>query len=294
LKKMPATFFILLHWKKQQNVFLQNLAKLTNKRETEAIHDLRVAVKKLRSYLKLLTILSIKIDRSGFEKTEHLFSALGKHRDIEMGLMLMQAFEKENRITYTAFRFHLKVALQQTGIWVQNALSNYDEKKLTGLTRQLEQQLKETNTEKLIDTTGVILNKEIKKLKRLTKHLATQPHEVRKMLKNIFYWISIYPQNILTNSQVKKLRKSLDLLGDWQDHEMLHRKIKHFRKDFVPALKEEYLLLKELEKSIEDKMEAMLKKADKNIQSSFSESLDSGIGRVLLSSKKIRGNNGAN
>lgn len=286
---MPATFFILLHWKKQQKVFLQNLEKLTKKQETIAIHDLRVAVKKLRCYLKLLTLLLIKIDsKQGFEKTEQLFSVLGKHRDIEMGLMLLQAFEKENKITYTAFRFHLKFAWQRTEAWVQNALSKYDEKELTGLALQLEQQLKETNKEKLMDSAGIILNKEIKKLKRLTKHLASQPHEVRKMLKNIFYWISIYPQNILTDSShVKKLKKPLDLLGDWQDHEVLHRKIKHFRKDFVPASKEEYLLLKELEKNIEDKMEGLLKKADKNIENSFSKSLEPGTGRALSSSKKI-------
>jgi CHAD domain-containing protein len=265
---MPATFFILLHWKKQQRVFLQNLAKLTKQQETKAIHDLRVAIKKLRSYLKLLTILLNKINSgSGLEKTEQLFSILGKQRDIEMGLLLLQAFEKENKITYTAFRFHLKVALQRTEIWVKNALGKYDEKELAELTRQSGQYLKDTNKQELLDKTGIILNKELKKLKRVATHLPGQPHDVRKMLKNIFYWISICPKDFLMNSiQLRKIKKSLDLLGDWQDHEMLHRKIKHFRKDFVPASKEEYLLLKELEKNIIDKMEAMLHKADESIQ----------------------------
>ena len=265
---MPATFFILLHWKRQQRVFLQNLAKLNKQHETKVIHDFRVAIKKLRSYLKLLTVLLNKMDSEpDFEKTEQLFSVLGKQRDIEMGLLLLQSFEKENKITYTAFRFHLKVALQRTEIWVQNALGKYNEKELAELTRQLGQHLKETNKQELLDKTGIILNKEFKKLERVARHLSGQPHEARKMLKNIFYWISICPKDFLINSsQVKKLKKSLDFLGDWQDHEMLHRKIKHFRKDFVPASKEEYLLLKELEKGIEDKMETMLHKAGESIQ----------------------------
>jgi CHAD domain-containing protein len=266
--KMATTFFILLHWKRQQRVFLQNRAKLTVQRDTKAVHDIRVATKKLRSYLKLLTILLNKTDSEmGFEKTEQLFSVLGKYRDIEMGLLLLQAFEKENKITYTAFRFHLKMALQRTEIWVQNAFTKYDEKELADLTRELQQYLKEKNNQELLDKTEVILNKEFKKLKGLAKHFNSHPHAVRKMLKNIFYWISICPKDLLLNSdQIKKLRKSLNHLGDWQDYEMLYRKIKHFRQDFIPDSREEYLLLKELEKNIENKMETKLKKAEEEIQ----------------------------
>ena len=265
---MPETFFILLNWKKQQRICLQNLAKLNKQQETKAVHDLRVATKNLRSYLKLLTILLNKIeDESSFEKTEHLFSVLGKQRDIEMGLLLLQSFEKENMTTYTAFRSQLKMALQQTKAWVQKALSKYDEKELADVTRQWEQQLKDTDKQRLLNKTGVVINKEIKKLKRAAKNFTRQPHEVRKMLKDIFYWISICPKDFLINtSQLKKLKKSLDWLGDWQDHAMLHRKVKHFRKDFVPSSREEYLLMKELEKSIEVKMGKMLKKADIIIQ----------------------------
>lgn len=269
---MPATFFILLHWKRQQRIFFQNLTKLTAQRDTNAVHDLRVAIKKLRSYLKLLTLLLNKIDReTGFEKTEQLFSVLGKYRDIEIGLLLLQSFEKEDKITYAAFRVQLKVALQTTGIWAQNAFNIYDEKELADLTRELQQYVKEKNTRELWDKTELILDKEFKKLKRLAKHFSSQPHEIRKMLKNIFYWISICPKDFLISAaELKKLKKSLDLLGDWQDHEMLYRKIKHFRKDFIPDSREEYLLLKELEKNIESKMETKLQKAEKEIQTFIS------------------------
>src|SRR3989337_647011 len=102
---MPA-IFILLHWKRQQRVLLRNLAKLKGLQEVKAIHDLRVAIKKLRSYLKLLTILLNDGKETDFEKTEQLFSVLGKHRDIEMGLLLLQSLEKENKMTYAAFRMH--------------------------------------------------------------------------------------------------------------------------------------------------------------------------------------------
>ncbi len=148
---MPATLFILYHWKKQEKIFLQNLQALRSGHQTDAIHDLRVAVKKLRSYLKLLTIVFKEKDYdSEFETTEQLFSVLGKHRDIEMGLSLLQAFEQENAVAYTAFSNQLKAVLQQTRAWTQNALKDYDEKELTDLTLQLKQDLKETNGQELL------------------------------------------------------------------------------------------------------------------------------------------------
>lgn len=272
---MPATFFILLHWKKQQRVFLQNLAKFSKQQQPKTIHDLRVAIKKLRAYLKLLAIVFNKMDgKTGFEKTEQLFSVLGKYRDIEMGLLLLQSFEKQNKITYTALRFQLKTALQRTQIWVQHALNQYDDKELAGISQRLEEQVKQADKQKLLDKTGHVLNKEFKKLKHLARHFHSQPHPMRKMLKNIYYWISIYPNDFLINgNQLQKLKKSLDWLGYWQDHAMLHRKIKHFRKDFVPASKQEYLILKQLEKSMEKKMQTKLHKAHENIRGIYFQTL---------------------
>jgi hypothetical protein len=165
----------------------------------------------------------------------------------------------------------LKLALQTTAIWAQNAFNKYDEKELADLTCELQLYVKEKNIQELCHKTELILDKEFRKLKRLTKHFSSQPHEIRKMLKNIFYWISICPKDFYIGAdEIKKLKKSLNLLGDWQDHEMLYMKIKHFRKDFVPAPRQEYLLLKELEKNIERKMDAKLQKAKEEIQTFIS------------------------
>ncbi len=96
----------------------------------------------------------------------------------------------------------------------------------------------------------------------MANHLDRHPHEVRKLLKNIYYWALLRPENnLLTAEEHKKIKKALDLLGDWQDHEMLLRKTKHFRKDFVPGSKEEYATLKELESQLLEIKEKMLDKA---------------------------------
>lgn len=265
---MPATLFILRHWKKQEKLFFENLNKLRSATEPNAIHDLRVAFKKLRSYQKLLGIVFKKEDDAKhlFEKTEQLFGILGKHRDIETGLLLLQAFEKENKVVYREAGDHLKTILLQTGAWVKNALKEYDEKELKDITLQLEQNLKGTARQDLLDKSRTVVNKKLKEAGRLTIDLDRHPHLVRKLFKDIFYWTSLSPKDISSDSdELNKIKKTLGYLGDWQDHEMLHKKIKHFRKDFLPDSKEEYTLLKELEDHIESAKKKILDKAKTKI-----------------------------
>jgi len=271
---MPAANFILKQWEKQQTVFLQNLDGLRTKdkeKTIDKVHDLRVATKKLRSYLKLLALLLNKKDyTASFEKTEQLFNVLGKHRDIEMGLEVINLLEKESKISYTAFAHYLKAVHQQVWIWVQAALKNYDEKELIAITILVEQDLNDKNNDELLQKLNGIVEKELNKSRRLANNLSQQPHLIRKLFKDIFYWASLLPKEMQAPDQLKRIKKSLEYLGNWQDLEMLHRKIKHFRKDFVPDSREDHRLLKELEKAIMDKKQKILSSAGENIHNALS------------------------
>lgn len=259
---MPAGLFILRHWKKQVQVFQQNLALVKKQKQTEAVHDLRVAVKKMRSYLKLLNIARQDNYSLAFDGTEKLFSVMGKYRDIEMGLYLLGHFEKENNTCYKVFNDYLAIALLQQSKWLQVAILEYDESELTGLTCQLEEDLKDEDREGLMHQFKVVIEKEFKKALRHVNHFNRDTHQIRKIFKDIFYWVEIAPVNMLMEAgQVKKIKKILNNLGDWQDHEMLHQKIKHFRKDFVPDARDEYQTLKDLEGNILGQKEKLLDKA---------------------------------
>ncbi len=266
---MAGSVFILLQWKKQQQVFVKNLEMLRMQEQHVAVHDLRVATKKLRSYLKLLSILKRKNDHeASFEKTEQLFSVLGKHRDIEMGLSLLKAYEKQNKAVYASLLNHLETAKQQAWERVKTALQQYDTKDLMALTGHLEEELKDESDESVIEKIKKLINKEFKSVIRYAAHLGREAHRIRKFLKDIFYWAELSPNDFLPEKDLrKKIKKTMENLGEWQDQEMLLRKVRHFRKDFIPAKNEDFSLLKDLEKNIEEKMESLLQLADKHIQS---------------------------
>ena len=271
---MPAANFILKHWNKQQIVFLQNLGGLKKQDKegtVELVHDLRVATKKLRAYLKLLSILLNKKDYPVlFEKTEQLFNVLGKHRDIEMSLEQLKLFEKSKKMSYTAFRYHLEAGLEQVWTWVQNALDDYREKDLMTLAEKVEKDLKDKTNDELLQKVRALVEKELNKSRRLTNRLSEQPHLIRKLFKDIYYWASLLPKEILEPPRLKAIKRSLDYLGNWHDLEMLHGKIKHFRKDFVPDTKDIYHQLKQLERTIVGKQQKIVERVGESINTALS------------------------
>ena len=253
---------ILRHWKKQVQVFRKNFALARQPGQTNAIHDLRVAVKKMRSYLRLLNLSRRDNYSLAFDGTEKLFSIMGKYRDVEMGLTIVQAYEKKHAASYKIFHDHLSVILLQQNQWLQAAILEYDQNELNQLTWQLEQDLRETGTQELLIKFKEVVAKEFKKAARHTHHFDQHTHQIRKIFKEIFYWAELAPAGeLLEKTQAEKIKQALKYLGDWQDHDMLYKKLRHFRKDFVPSVKEEHQLIRGLENDMLEKQAKLLNKA---------------------------------
>ena len=103
----------------------------------------------------------------------------------------------------------------------------------------------------------------IKKVKNLAKHFHKNAHEIRKQLKDVYYWLKICPK-VLAESfiNMKVLDLTLNYLGRFQDHFILKKKIKHYIKD-LPKKNEEKEMLKSLDKKLETAQKQILNKAIK-------------------------------
>src|SRR5438046_1465808 len=116
--------FLLPHWKKELQVFHENLLVLQRSPDTEAVHDLRVAIKKLRSYTKLYSILFKDEKAKGFlSGTKNLFSVLGKQRNIEMSIELLKRSKLRGR--FTSIQKHFEFYLKETKHRSISALQKY-------------------------------------------------------------------------------------------------------------------------------------------------------------------------
>lgn len=254
---MSYSDFILIHWRKERQVFSKNLAILRQQPDKNAVHDLRVAIKKLRSCLKLyLLVIERREWKELFFNTKKLFNILGKQRDIEMNIELLTEYEKETNCQYPKLQKFLKSLLQNTYRWTEQALKSYKKDELEKITSLLIQDTDLSAKEELLQKTTEIINSHLLEI----KHLLKQPHEVRIRLKEVFYWLKLLPPDSLTDSSLEKeLHSILNDFGVWQDNEMLLIKVKHFRKDSLPKSFPEYQSLKILGKKIIEKNKELLK-----------------------------------
>ncbi len=254
---MRHSNFILIYWKKEQKVFNKNFEVLSNGTDKKAVHDTRVAIKKLRACLKLYAIITEKKDwQNLFTETKILFAVLGKERDVEICLELLIDDEKESKQDYTNIKIYLQSILQTMQEWSLHALKTYHKMELAELTSLLSEGADTVTKEWLIEKTIEVINNHLKQVKDYYK----QPHKIRKILKDVYYWLKMLPKNVFADdSPEKKLEGILDDFGNWQNDEMLLTRIKHFRKDNLPGSFGEYDSLKTLEKKVEERKEKLLK-----------------------------------
>ena len=192
-----------------------------------------------------------------FIETKKLFTILGKERDIEMSLELISDEEKKSGADYSNIKIYLQSMLQTAQTWTQYAIKNYPKSELADLTSLLSRGADEPSKEWLIEKTIDAINDNLQQITNYYK----QPHKIRKLLKDVYYWLKMLPKNTVADGSLeKKLERILDDFGNWQNDEMLLTKTKHFRKDNLPDSFQEYDSLKKLEKKVADRKEKMIKR----------------------------------
>ena len=245
---MAANNLILKNWLLQEKAFNENLI-LSRKRPTKiSVHDLRVAIKKMRSYLRLKKDLIKDEWKESFTKISTLFKSFGRLRDYDMSLTLIRKLERKELLSFILFKEYLSVNRSLTRKWAKQDALKFNEKEPDVFNQQFNslQGSKEEVCEKIIQLSAL----KIKKVKTLAKHFQKNAHEIRKQLKDLYYWLKICPKDIAEDfMNMRTLDRILTYLGNWQDHVILKKKIKQYKQD-LPKRNEEKVMLKDLEKKL--------------------------------------------
>jgi CHAD domain-containing protein len=258
---MEGNNLIVKNWLQQEKVFNDNLI-LSRKRPTKiSIHDLRVAVKKMRSYLRLKQQFTGEEWKEAFSKISALFKSFGRLRDYDMSLTLTRKFERKEFLSFIFFKEYLSVNRSLTRKWAKQNAIRFNEQEPDVFT-ELFKLIAGSNpeiSERIIQLSAL----KIKKVKNLAKHFQKNAHEIRKQLKDVYYWLKICPK-VMAESfiKMKALDLTLNYLGNFQDHFILKKKIKQYIKD-LPKKNEEKEMLKSLDKKLETAQKEILNKAIK-------------------------------
>ena len=261
LYTMEGSNLILKNWLQQEIIFNDNLI-LSRKRPTKiSVHDLRVAVKKKRSYLRLKQQFTGKEWKESFSKISALFKSFGRLRDYDMSLSLVRKLERKELLSFIFFKEYLSVNRSLTRKWAKQNATKFNEHEPDVFTEQFKL-ITGSNAEiaeRIIQLSAL----KIKKVKNLAKHFYKNAHEIRKQLKDVYYWLKICPKNLVEGFiNMKVLDRVLNYLGEFQDHFILKKKIKQYIKD-LPKRNEEKEVLKSLGKKSETAQKEILNKAFK-------------------------------
>jgi CHAD domain-containing protein len=257
---MQPAILILQHWNRQQKVFLKNLEVLKSGIESDAVHDLRVAVKKLRAYLNLFRLLMKKGNRHpDFSTTETFFRICGKYRDFDICLGVLRSLSESRFNPWFAWQQYLKTAMKMAGKNVVSAAKKYDPAVLPLAGEEITRCLMKKDQQGLLQDISAILQSKLNHIHALLLKNEEQPHALRKELKELYYWLSILPEGFITMPPyLKKLDKILDELGTWQDYQVALKKARRYRKDFVAKTSPEFLLYLDLETLLSAKSQQLL------------------------------------
>lgn len=244
---------------KQERIFSHNFSLLCGRVTEDRVHDLRVAVKKLRSYDKFKQQILETEQTKDWEPIAELFSVLGKYRDLQMNLKLVIDAEKEQKQKFTSLKRFLRSALPEARQRAGREVRKFSIKNFNAVSDQFKKDIASFSQAELIEKIKDLLEKCVKEIKELIESVEDEAHTIRKRFKNIFYWLSACPSgSVITTSKLKSLDKIQDHLGDWQDQRVLYGKIRYYRKEFIPRKTEEYAKYKESEQKIKEKTKLAL------------------------------------
>jgi CHAD domain-containing protein len=256
---MAEINFLYRHWKKQQLVFQSNFIRLQQRLDATAIHDIRVATKKLRAFLSFYCLLQKDQTHPHYlGKTEALFEVLGKQRNIEVCLELLAAHKKENGTHYKELHRFLQTQLKVSKGWTNEEIHRYHKKELAQVALLLKEELRTITDQHLVLELNTLIHQQV----AATKKVHQKPHQVRKQLKEIYYWITLLPDKENCDQyHPEDLHIILENLGHWQDMETLSILCHHFRKDHLPGSFTESDTLRILEDQLAEKKKLLQKLA---------------------------------
>ncbi|MDP3847900.1 MAG: CHAD domain-containing protein [Pseudomonas sp.] len=187
-------------------------ARLEARTDAEALHDLRIAVRKLRSLLRPLRGL---VDFIALEQTARTLGQLsGPLRDAEVLLVQLQA---------CAAQRPQQARQQQLDVGYGQLLASPE---LQALFAALDASVAVCRHAQAcgalrgaVKHTAKGLAKNRKRLQRALNEPGTDRHRLRLLIKRLRYSAQAYPRcKLLSKPQMRALSAAQSALGDWHDH----------------------------------------------------------------------------
>lgn len=196
--------------------------------DEEAIHQMRVAIKRIRTIQKLKKHINFPtvIDDDQYRAIKKIFSVSGELRDIQVQLDMLKKYKKELRFSFAELFGYLKSKKQDLTDQLNKTISEIDFSQFDELTDPGTLEVDLDGKADLERQSKDFLKRKVNKLQRLILFLDQEDfvHDLRKQVKQLFFILqflaSNFPESPFADFQLKKLKTTGEKLGQWNDRDV--------------------------------------------------------------------------
>lgn len=241
----------------EENFFLF-LGKTMGNSDEENIHGFRVTIKKLKSVIKLMGLLTDEFHaKEQFATLKTLFKPAGYMRECQVNLKRLKDFPAYDEF-YSRYKKARKKCMKTHRKNFDVSLSTFNPEKIKITGKLLKKHCKVLSSEEIETKSIAFIEGRINKIHKYHRKVEEDVefvHEIRIKLKEISTVLGLLhtmQPEIVSSDKLAKLKKQEDQIGLWHDYDVLRNSINEFC-DTNPAdclsLKEDIqTLIAEIEK----------------------------------------------
>ncbi|MBM4157719.1 MAG: CHAD domain-containing protein [Ignavibacteria bacterium] len=269
---MKKADLLYKYYTAEEKKFSKNLNHTYNFKDKEIIHDLRLSLKKIKSFLELIQFLNDEINVLKYYKQyKKIFKMAGSIRDIHIEEKMIETIEDKYNLTFAGIKTYLKELEEENKKNLNAIVSGYDwvlsgkiNKKISKIiSSKMESDAKLRVLRRINSYKGnIIKTLNIENLNEI--HL----HRFRRDLKNFMYSLNTFTFLLQNRDEYKKFIKEIDkiqeLLGKWHDYIITVQKVKEYQKTLTDET--EIHLMNFLSGVLEYEEKKMLEKINEDIE----------------------------
>ncbi len=204
--------------------------------DEDAIHQMRVAIKRIRTIQKLKKHINFPtiIDDEQYGAIRRIFQVSGMLRDLQIQQELLKRFRKELKFDFADLTRHLSGQEAILTTRLNETIREIDFSQFSALPDPVAT-LGDLDEKADLERQSLdFLKKKISKIQRLILLLdrEEQVHDLRKQVKQLFFILQFlethFPESPLGDYRLKALKDIGEHLGDWNDRDVFERMLGDF------------------------------------------------------------------
>lgn len=208
--------------------------------DPEAIHDMRVVIKRLNlvyDFLDEMKIADIKA-MDEFRVLKRYFKSAGRLRDLQVQRSILDVYTRANGRNYMEFVRYLDGMEVRARDRFTTGKANFPGQEQKAVISYLLRSLKDLQGQAIHGLSVKFIKDRIRRIEGYYLKFDSGPrlHEIRKTIKQLRFFLEIYIESSsgedLRAVRFDEIRKIEDLLGDWNDKMVFCRELERFMSNY--------------------------------------------------------------